>query len=88
MAPPVINSPFYDFYKSLLTSERSKGSREDLMTYLDSSSQPAVSEYEYGLDQMFIFTGEEEIWEAILLIPSGKAPGSDRFPLKCIKALA
>lgn len=57
------------------------------MTYLDSSSQPAVSEDEYRLVQMFNFT-KDEIWEAILLIPSGKAPGSDRFPLKCIKALA
>lgn len=63
-----------------------KGSREDLMTYLDRSSQPAVSEYEHWLIQMFILP-RRKIWEAIQLMPSGKAPGLDRFSLKFYKSL-
>ncbi len=53
-APLVINSTFHDSYKSLFTSKWSKGSGEDLMTYLDGSARPAVSEYEHCLIQMFI----------------------------------
>lgn len=42
-------STFHDFYKSLFSSKWNKGSRDDLMTFLDRSFQPAVSEYEQML---------------------------------------
>lgn len=76
-----IKSSFHGFYTQLYTSENP--SETDINVFLENISLPSLS----GADREKLnsFFTPEEVYQAILSLPSGKSPGLDGYPVEFYK---
>lgn len=77
-----IKSSFFDYYTKLYTSDNP--SEVDIKLFLQQICLPSISEEEKELlDSPFT---SKEVFQAILSLPTGKAPGLDGYPVEFYKA--